>query len=139
MTLSSSLVTERVADTGTLAGVTPGGSVTGTNFLRDDYTWASPGVGPGSRSITAVKTGPYTAASGEIVRTDTSGGAFTVNLPAAPSDGAQVDVVDDGSGGSWSGHNLTLGRNGATINGSAANLTLSHGRQYAALYTSAIT
>lgn len=139
MTLSSSLVTERVADTGSLAAVTPSGSPDGTKFLRDDLSWASPGVGPGSRSITAVKTSTYTAASGEIVRTDTSGGAFTLTLPLAPSDGAQVDWVDDASGGSWGTLTLTIGRNGATINGAASNLSVTRGKSYAAIYTSAIT
>jgi hypothetical protein len=55
------------------------------------------------------------------VQTDTSGGAFTVTLPATPAVGAQVIVVD--SAGSWATNNLTVGRNGSTINGSATDLT----------------
>jgi hypothetical protein len=55
------------------------------------------------------------------VQTDTSGGAFTVTLPATPATGDQVFVVD--SAGSWATNNLTVGRNGSTINGSATDLT----------------
>ncbi len=62
----------------------------------------------------------YTAANNEGVLTDTSGGAFTVTLPAAPATGAQVIVADAGS--SWGTNNLTVGRNGSTIGGLAENL-----------------
>jgi hypothetical protein len=54
------------------------------------------------------------------VLTDTSGGAFTVTLPATPSVGAQVVVAD--AGASWGTNNLTVGRNGSTIGGLAENL-----------------
>jgi hypothetical protein len=62
----------------------------------------------------------YTAANKEGVLTDTSGGAFTVTLPAAPTTGAQVIVADAGS--AWGTNNLTVGRNGSTIGGLAENL-----------------
>jgi hypothetical protein len=62
----------------------------------------------------------YTAANNEGVLTDTSGGAFTVTLPATPATGAQVVVADAGS--SWGTNNLTVGRNGSTIGGLAENL-----------------
>ena len=62
----------------------------------------------------------YTAANKEGVLTDTSGGAFTVTLPAAPTTGAQVIVADAGS--AWGTNNLTVGRNGSTIGGLAEDL-----------------
>jgi hypothetical protein len=70
---------------------------------------------------TTVKTANYTAAANEGVQTDTSGGAFTVTLPATPAVGDQVFVTD--SAGSWATNNLTVGRNGSTIDGLAEDLT----------------
>lgn len=69
---------------------------------------------------TAEKTGAYTAVSGDLVICDTSGGAFTVTLPAAPRKGDRVGVSLR-----LAGNNLTVGRNGNTIDGAAADLTLS--------------
>ena len=45
--------------------------------------------------------------------TNTTGGAFTVNLPASPANGDQVIVAD--AGGTWGTNNLTVGRNGNNI------------------------
>ena len=42
---------------------------------------------------TTIKTGDFTAANGEGYFIDTSGGAFTVNLPSGPSAGAVVSVL----------------------------------------------
>ena len=50
---------------------------------------------------------------------DTTGGAFSVNLPATPATGTQVWIAD---GGSWATNNLTINRNGSTIEGVAENL-----------------
>ena len=60
-----------------------------------------------------VKTANYTTQSAEGVLADTSGGAFTVTLPATPSAGDYVIVADPAS--SWGTNNLTVGRNGSTI------------------------
>jgi hypothetical protein len=54
------------------------------------------------------------------VQTNTSGGAFTVTLPATPAVGDQVFVVDTAA--SWATNNLTVGRNGSTIEGLSENL-----------------
>lgn len=67
-----------------------------------------------------VKTANYTAEKGEGVLADTSGGAFTVTLPASPSVGDQVVVADPE--GTWGTNNLTVGRNGSTIAGVAQDL-----------------
>ncbi len=68
-----------------------------------------------------VKTGNYTTQSGEGVLADTSGGSFTVTLPASPAVGDQCVVADPT--GDWATNNLTVGRNGSTIAGSATDLT----------------
>ena len=78
-------------------------------------TWTDPAEG-----ITyVVKTANYTASANEGVIADTSGGAFTVTLPASPSTGDQVVIAD---GADWSTNNLTVGRNGSTIDGTAEDL-----------------
>jgi hypothetical protein len=74
-----------------------------------------------SVTFTATKTANYTAGFNEGVITDTSGGAFTVTLPASPIAGVQVVVTD--AGGSWGSNNLTVARNGSTIAGLSENLT----------------
>ena len=67
------------------------------------------------------KTSNYTAQDKDGIIADTSGGAFTVTLPATPVIGTQVFVAD---GASWGTNNLTVARNGSTIEGLAEDLTL---------------
>ena len=77
----------------------------------------------GGTSWVAVKTSTYTASAGEGVFANTTGGAFTVNLPASPSLGDEVSIVD--YAGTFDTNNLTIGRNSQKIQGEAANLTVS--------------
>ena len=71
----------------------------------------------------SIKTATFTAADGEGYFCNTSGGAFTVNLPAG-SAGAIVSVADYTR--TFNSNNLTISPNGAEkIGGIAANLTLS--------------
>jgi hypothetical protein len=67
-----------------------------------------------------VKTANYTAVDKEGILADTSGGAFTVTLPATPAVGDQVFIADPT--GDWGTNNLTIGRNGETIAGVAQDL-----------------
>jgi hypothetical protein len=111
--------------TGTLGAANGGTGLTsvGTagNVLTSDGTvWTSQPPSAGGITYTTVKTSNYTAADSEGVQTDTSGGAFTVTLPATPAVGDQVFVTD--SAGSWATNNLTVGRNGSTIDGLAEDL-----------------
>jgi len=79
-------------------------------------TWAAAAAG----GITYTRiTSTTTLTNNQGVITDTTGGSFTVNLPASPSTGAQVWLAD---GGAWGTNNLTVGRNGSTIEGSAQDL-----------------
>lgn len=66
------------------------------------------------------KTANYTAVNKDGVLADTSGGAFTVTLPASPATGTEVIVAD--AGGTWDTNNLTVARNGSTIEGVAEDL-----------------
>ncbi len=67
-----------------------------------------------------VKTANYTAKNKEGILANTSGGAFTITLPATPAAGDQVVVAD--AGGNWGTNNLTIGRNGSTIEAIAQDL-----------------
>jgi len=78
-------------------------------------------AGTNSITYTDVKTGAYTAVSGQGVQTNTSGGAFAVTLPATPATGEQVVVTD--ANDTWATNNLTVIRNGSTIEGLAEDLT----------------
>jgi DnaJ-class molecular chaperone len=61
---------------------------------------------------------PYTAAYGQTLLVDTSGGAVTINLPAAVAGGSSIVVLD--VGGAASANNITLDPDGAeTISGEA--------------------
>jgi hypothetical protein len=92
------------------------------NVLTSDGTaWVSSLPASGGMTYTNVKTANFTASANTGVQTNTSGGAFTVTLPASPAVGAQVVVVD--SANSWATNNLTIGRNGSTIEGDASDLT----------------
>lgn len=62
----------------------------------------------------------YTAQNGDRIQVDTSGGAVTINLPAAPAVGWFIELKD--AAASWGVHNLTLSRNGSTIETVADNL-----------------
>ena len=68
---------------------------------------------------TSIKTATFTAASGEGYFCNTSGGAFTVNLPSSPSVGDIVAIKDYGS--SFQTNNLTIGRGGSNMNGDASD------------------
>jgi hypothetical protein len=53
--------------------------------------------------------------------TDTTAAAFTVTLPATPAAGDYVYFMDAGN---WATNNLTVARNGSTIEASATDLVL---------------
>jgi len=69
----------------------------------------------------------YTAVNGDQLLVDTSGSGIgspvTVTLPASPSVGDEVTIID--SGNNLASNNLTIDRNGSNILGAASNLTVS--------------
>lgn len=73
-----------------------------------------------SQSAWAVKTGNYSAAAGDRLLCNTSAGAFTVTLPASPSLGHTIELID--ALATWNANNLTVARNGQTIAGDASDL-----------------
>ena len=104
---------------GATALLTKGGASTVLTSDGTDIAWAA----PAASGVTYVtKTANYTTQDLEGVLANTSGGAFTVTLPASPSAGAQVIVAD--SGDAFGTNNLTVARNGETIDGTAADFVL---------------
>ena len=71
----------------------------------------------------AVKTGNFTASAGHGVFANTTGGAWTLTLPASPSLGDEVSFVD--YAGTFDTNNLTIGRNSSKIHGADEDLTVS--------------
>jgi len=70
---------------------------------------------------------PYTTVAGAQIFANTSSNPITVNLPASPSVGDEVTIIDTRA--SWASNNLTVGRNGQPINTAASDLTLSNAGQ----------
>lgn len=66
------------------------------------------------------KTSAYNVVKGDKILADTSGGAFTLTLPPSPSIGDHAEFYD--AAGTWGSNNLTIGRNGSNIQGSATDL-----------------
>ena len=95
-----------------------------TNLLYSDGT----NINLGLRTKGYVTPGAtYTTVNGDQVLVDTSGGGIgapvTINLPASPSVGDEVHFIDSGS--NLASNNLTIGRNGSNILGSASDLVVS--------------
>jgi hypothetical protein len=67
------------------------------------------------------RTANHTAVSGDRIKANTTGGAFTITLPATPATYAEVTLADHA--GTWDTNNLTVARNSQNINGGAADLT----------------
>ena len=75
---------------------------------------------------------PYTAVHGDVVFGETSnggGGTIQVTLPASPSGGDTVTVMDASLSGGFASNNCTVDRNGSPIQGAASDLTLSTNNQ----------
>lgn len=74
-------------------------------------------------NIPIQKIANYTAKSGDYILADTTGGSFTLTLPASPAVSDAVHVLGNG----WATNNLIIGRNGQTIMGVADDLLCSFG------------
>lgn len=64
----------------------------------------------------------YTAVANDKILADTSGGSFTINLPATPILGDVVMILDAAAG--FAANPLTVGRNGENIQGSASDFII---------------
>ena len=77
----------------------------------------------GGTSWQTEKTSGFTAVAGEGYFCNTTSAAFTVTLPASPTLGDEVTIVD--ASGTADTNNITMGRNSNNIQGAAENLTVS--------------
>ena len=77
----------------------------------------------GGTSWVAIKTGAYTASAGEGVFVNTTSSAFAITLPASPSLGDEVSIVD--YAGTFDSNACTIGRNSQPIMGVAEDLVVS--------------
>ncbi len=84
------------------------------------------GTGP---SAWVIKTTTYTAVAGDRILADTSGGGFTITLPASAALGAEIAIAD--AEGTFDTGNLTVARNGLNLMALAENMTVT--RKYASL------
>ena len=71
---------------------------------------------------TTIKTGDFTAASGEGYFINTTSGAITMTLPSSPSVGDIVAFKDYAN--TFDTNNLTIGRNGQPISGDDIDATI---------------
>ena len=79
-------------------------------------------------------TGAETVQAGAQILANTNGGAFTLTLPASPSAGDEVSVIDQGY--DFDVNALTIGRNGSNIANSAADLTVNtQGAGFSLIYS----
>ena len=79
----------------------------------------------------SVKTSGFTATAGEGYFCNTTSSAFTVTLPATPTAGQQIALVD--YAGTFDTNALTISPNGNKIEGGTANLALTGEREGALL------
>jgi hypothetical protein len=92
-------------------------------------SFATPASGISWQS--SVKTSGFTAVAGEGYFCNTTSSAFTVTLPATPTAGQQIALVD--YAGTFDTNALTINPNGNKIESGTANLALSGDREGATL------
>lgn len=76
----------------------------------------------GALSPWNIKTSNYTATDNDRIIADTSSGPFTITLPPTPPVGTYVVITD---GADWNVNNLTIARNGSTIEGYSEDIIVS--------------
>jgi hypothetical protein len=96
--------------------------IASSNEQNDDtYDWS-------------IKTANYTAEVDDKIMADTSSSAFTITLPASPTYGFEIVIVDYAA--TWSSNNLTVNGNSENINGSSSNVVYDlDGSQVRLVYT----
>ena len=103
----------------------PASPTVGDTFTANGLYFKWDGVKWNTQSTVFVnwvkKTNNYTAQNADRILADTTTIPFTITLPASPTAGDTILIAD---GGNWALNNLTVARNGSTIEGVAENLTL---------------
>ena len=111
---------------GVLGPVTDSDVDLGTSslYFKDAYidSITTTGALNGALKRWTAKTANYTAVAGDRVLADTSGGAWTLTLPASPAVGDEIHILD--STASFDTNNLTVARNSLKLQAGTADLTL---------------
>ena len=77
-----------------------------------------------SSSITA-----YTAVPGDNLLIDTYNAEVTITLPASPTMGDEVSIMDVSASGGFGSNKVTVNRNSSNIRGAASNIELTNNNQ----------
>ena len=99
----------------------------GTVALASGATQTGFGASGAVTWDTTVKTGDFTAASGEGYFVNTTSGAVTVTLPGSPSAGNIVAIAD--YAGTAATNNIAIGRNSSNFQGAAQDGKITINRQ----------
>ena len=89
-------------------------------------TWVTPSSS-GGLTWAAVQTANFTASAGNAYPVNTTSGAITVTLPASPTAGQLVTIVD--YAGTSATNNILISPNGKKIQGSTGNFSIIVARQ----------
>ena len=92
----------------------------------------------GNFAITSSSITAYTAVAGDNLLIDTAAAQVTITLPASPSMGDEVSIMDVSATGGFGSNKVVVNRNGQPIKGAASNLDLATNNQSIKLrYTNA--
>ena len=92
----------------------------------------------GNFAITSSSITAYTAVAGDNLLIDTAAAQVTITLPASPSMGDEVSIMDVSATGGFGSNKVVVNRNGQPIRGAASNLELTTNNQSIKLrYTNA--
>jgi hypothetical protein len=123
-------ITVRLGASGNTFVINPGRNV----FLTTDGTNWFELQTQGSDWLT--KTTTYTAFAGDKIFANTSGGAFTITLPATAAVGDEIRFIDLAN--TFDTANLTVGRNSHKIDGQTSDLVVAtEGAGFALVYSGA--
>ena len=101
---------------------TNSGKVLTAGAAAGTYTWEAASSG-GGLTWSLITADPSPAVKNNGYMCNTTGGAFTVTLPAAPTAGDIISFTD--AAGTFDTLNLTIGKNSLNIMGLAADMTVS--------------
>lgn len=110
-----------------LTKLTATGTKDATTFLRGDNTFATVSTDGTADWDTSVKTTGFTATANKGYFCNTTSAGFTVTLPATPSAGDEVILVD--YAGTWDTNNLTINPNSSKIFAQTSNVIASKDRE----------
>jgi hypothetical protein len=83
----------------------------------------------GNFAITSSSITAYTAVAGDNLLIDTQAAQVTITLPASPTIGDEVSIMDVSPSGGFGTNKVIVNRNGSNIRGAASNLDLTSNNQ----------